>query len=107
MSRFNLQHQKVPVRRTVSVCNAKKYRYDEQFQFATPKSTGTTSRFGLQHQKVPVRRAVSICNTKKYRYDEVKIFAGKKYRNDEVSIISVEKYLPQFLLVPNPFCQKL
>ena len=47
------------------MCNIKNYRYDETFQFATPKTTGMTRRL--------------IYNIKNYRYDEVKNFAGKKY----------------------------
>ena len=77
-SRCSLQHQKVPVRRTDTICNTKKYRYDEPMQFVTPKSTGTTSRYNLKHQKVPVRRADTICNTKKYQYDEPMQFATSK-----------------------------
>ena len=92
-SRFNLQHQKLPVWRDVSICNIKNYRYDEPFQFATLKTTGMTSRCNLQHQKVPVRRADAIWNTKKYRYDETKFFAGKKYRYDEVKNFAGKKYL--------------
>ena len=45
---------KVPVRRTITICNIKNYRYDETFQFATSKTTGMTRRFNLQHQKLQV-----------------------------------------------------